>query len=47
MALHYVNWVTSLDLQWKFENDKVILSVSNNYAKDKIETFECRWAECE
>lgn len=46
-VVHYVNWVTSLDLQWKFEKDRVILSVSNNYAKDKVETFECRWAECE
>ncbi len=44
-TIHYVNWVTSVDLQWRFEKDRVILSVSNNYAKDKVETFECKIVE--
>ena len=41
VRIHYVNWVTSLDLQWQFDGDKVVLLVSNNYAKNKVEKFEC------
>lgn len=39
--LHYVNWVTSLDMKWKFDGNKVILYVSNNYTKNKVEEIEC------
>ena len=42
VTLHYVNWVTSLDLQFEFTGDLVVLNISNNYTKNKVETFECR-----
>ena len=41
-SFHYVNWVTSLHMNWEFAADgKVKLSISNNYTKNKVETFEC------
>ena len=42
VILHYVNWVTSLDLQFEFNGDTALLKVSNNYTKNKVESFECK-----
>ena len=42
ITLHYVNWVTSLDLQFEFNGDAALIKVSNNYTKNKVETFECK-----
>ena len=42
--LHYVNWVSSLYMEWDFsqsEDGKVIWTVSNNYLKNKVESFDC------
>lgn len=44
MSLHYVNWVTSLHLRWTFEDQKIILEISNNYAKNKVDTYTGRYA---
>lgn len=44
VTLHYVNWVTSLNLQWIFDGDKITLKISNNYAKNKVEEFGCNLA---
>ena len=41
ISLHYVNWVTSLHLTWTFEDQTATLSLTNNYAKNKIETYSC------
>ena len=41
IALHYVNWVTSLNLEFAFDGEKITLKITNNYAKNKIEEFEC------
>lgn len=41
IVLHYVNWVTSLNLEFAFDGEKITLKISNNYAKNKIEEFEC------
>lgn len=43
--LHYVNWVTSLFLSWKVQDGSIELSISNNYAKNKVETFDCTFVE--
>ena len=40
-TLHYVNWVTSLDLKFEILDGKVLLHISNNYTKNKVEKFEC------
>lgn len=42
VTLHYVNWVTSLNFEWMFDGEKILLKISNNYAKNKVEEFECR-----
>ena len=42
--LHYVNWVSSLYMTWDFSKiskGMVTLTVSNNYLKNKVETFDC------
>lgn len=42
--IHYVNWVSSLYMNWDFskiKKGKVVWTVSNNYLKNKVETFEC------
>ncbi len=39
--IHYVNWVTSLFTRWEIKDKEVVLSISNNYAKNKVETFNC------
>lgn len=42
--LHYVNWVSSLYMTWDFSKISkgvVTLTVSNNYLKNKVETFDC------
>ena len=42
--LHYVNWVSSLYMKWDFskvKEGKVTFIVSNNYLKNKVETFDC------
>lgn len=43
VKIHYVNWVTSLNLRWEFSEKAVTLYVSNNYAKNKVETIECKF----
>ena len=42
-SLHYVNWVTSIHISWKFAADgkTVILSITNNLAKNKVVEVEC------
>ena len=40
--IHYVNWVTSLYTTWEFKDGEIILSISNNYAKNKVEKFTCK-----
>ena len=39
--IHYVNWVTSLYTTWEVKDGEIILSISNNYAKNKVEKFTC------
>ncbi|MBO7764594.1 MAG: serine hydrolase, partial [Bacteroidales bacterium] len=42
--IHYVNWVSSLYMSWdlsKVKKGKVTLTISNNYLKNKVETFDC------
>lgn len=40
--LHYVNWVSSLFMNLDFSIEgKVTLKISNNYLKNKVETFDC------
>ncbi len=41
VELHYVNWVTSLHMSWKVSGNEVILDISNNYLKNKVETIKC------
>lgn len=41
--LHYVNWVSSLFMSWDFSKAKdgvATLTISNNYLKNKVETFD-------
>lgn len=45
MKMHYVNWVTSLDMKWVFDGDKAVLHISNNYTKNKVEAIECTIGE--
>ena len=40
--IHYVNWVTSLYTTWEVKDSEIILSISNNYAKNKVEKFTCK-----
>ena len=40
--IHYVNWVTSLYTTWEVKDGEIILSISNNYAKNKVEKFTCK-----
>ena len=40
--IHYVNWVTSLYTAWEVKDGEIILSISNNYAKNKVEKFTCK-----
>ena len=40
--IHYVNWVTSLYTTWEVKEGEIILSISNNYAKNKVEKFTCK-----
>ena len=40
--IHYVNWVTSLYTIWEVKDGEIILSISNNYAKNKVEKFTCK-----
>ncbi len=42
-TIHYVNWITSLHMKWEFAADgkSAVLHISNNYAKNKVEKFEC------
>ena len=40
--IHYVNWVTSLYTAWEVKEGEIILSISNNYAKNKVEKFTCK-----
>ena len=42
--IHDVNWVSSLYMTWdlsKVKKGKVTLTISNNYLKNKVETFDC------
>ena len=39
--IHYVNWVSSLYTTWEIKDGEVILSISNNYVKNKVEKFTC------
>ena len=43
-SFHYVNWVTSIHIQWKFAADgkSAELSITNNLAKNKVVTVECK-----
>lgn len=43
-SLHYVNWVTSIHISWKFNatGDAVTLSITNNLAKNKVVEVECK-----
>ena len=42
-SLHYVNWVTSIHISWKFAADgkSVVMSITNNLAKNKVVEVEC------
>ena len=40
-SFHYVNWVSSVHVRWEFDGDAVKLFVTNNWAKNKVEEFEC------
>ena len=39
--IHYVNWVSSLYTAWEIKDGEVILSISNNYVKNKVDKFTC------
>jgi hypothetical protein len=39
--IHYVNWVSSLYTTWEIKEGEIILSISNNYVKNKVEKFTC------
>ena len=39
--IHYVNWVSSLYTAWEVKEGEIILSISNNYVKNKVEIFTC------
>lgn len=39
--IHYVNWVSSLYTAWEIKDGEVVLSISNNYVKNKFEKFTC------
>lgn len=39
--IHYVNWVSSLYTTWEIKDGEVVLSISNNYVKNKVEKFTC------
>lgn len=39
--IHYVNWVSSLYTTWEIREGEIILSISNNYVKNKVEKFTC------
>ncbi len=40
LTLHYVNWVTTLNFNILFDNGKAIISITNNYAKNKVHKLE-------
>ena len=44
-SIHYVNWVSSVHIRWEFAEGSVKLFVTNNWAKNKVEEFECRIVE--
>lgn len=39
--IHYVNWVSSLYTAWEVKEGEIVLSISNNYVKNKVEKFTC------
>ncbi len=39
--IHYVNWVSSLYTAWEVKEGEIVLSISNNYVKNKVEIFTC------
>ena len=39
--IHYVNWVSSLYTTWEIKEGEIVLSISNNYVKNKVEKFTC------
>ena len=41
-SIHYVNWVSSVHMRWEFDGDIVRLYITNNWAKNKVEEFECK-----
>jgi hypothetical protein len=42
-SIHFVNWVTSIHISWKFAADgkSVVMSITNNLAKNKVVEVEC------
>ena len=41
-SIHYVNWVSSVHMKWEYKDGTLKLFVTNNWAKNKVEEFECK-----